>query len=322
MNVTLPTGLMLDVTSPEITGITSRRAVTSCPVNQGYRLGKVGWTYNEVCACAKTCGPTASCIISESGQYLAMLVPDSYCEATLAPDPPYCHWWFCKTGWIIGGTVLGLVAIAALAVLLFFCLRRRPEPQALAEVHSATQLKREPLNAHVWELRDGQGGGIEVDVDLALADEGAGLGAGARGDRGIVAYAMPSSIVAVGGTYSAPSAGATVQAASTVAPAQSRAERPNFGTAELGFGLAQGAPQPPPRMSVMPPPPAQSRNPFALHSQPPGQIQEQLPTFPRSMQPQEVPYGTSSYQPMQVQAYSSLPLQVGQIAPDQEFGEA
>ena len=251
-----------------------------------------------------------------------MLVPDSYCEATLAPDPSYCHWWFCKTGWIIGGTVLGLVAIAALAVLLFFCLRRRPEPQTLAEVHAATQLKREPLNAHVWELRDGQGGGIEVDVDLALADEGAGLEAGARGDRGIVAYALPSSIVAVSGTDSAPSAGATVQAASTVATAQSRAERSNFGTAELGFGLAQSAPQPPPRMSVIPPAPAQSRNPFALHRQPPGQIQGHLPAFPRSMQPQEVSFGTSSYQPMQAQAYSSLPLQVGQIAPDQEFGEA
>ena len=41
MDVTLPTGMSLQLTSPYITGV-NRRAITECPSSsEGYRLGKV-----------------------------------------------------------------------------------------------------------------------------------------------------------------------------------------------------------------------------------------------------------------------------------------
>jgi len=99
MDITLPAGMSLSITSPDITGVNrrdfrygdvnrrdfasddaNRRAITACPSEQGYRLGKVGSTYQEACLCAKSCGPSATCKISEGGQWVAMLVPDSACE--------------------------------------------------------------------------------------------------------------------------------------------------------------------------------------------------------------------------------------------------
>ena len=96
----------VNVTSGAIVAIdgppSRRRLLAACPEGYEYRMGAVGTTFADTCACPSACGEaTASCAVTASGNWTAILVPASVCAETSADN----------TGATVGGVVGGLLGL-------------------------------------------------------------------------------------------------------------------------------------------------------------------------------------------------------------------
>mmetsp|Transcript_8110 Transcript_8110/g.19791 ORF Transcript_8110/g.19791 Transcript_8110/m.19791 type:complete len:258 (-) Transcript_8110:170-943(-) len=134
---------------------------------------QVGSTYQDACLCAKSCGPSATCKISEGGQWVAMLVPDSACEEVVVEDPPYCHFWSCQVAWIIGGTIGGVALLCLVAVAAFFYHSRSTSdkeaiPSRPASPGGAAVVW--PMGSSEQVLRAGEVPGAVAEAEMGWAD--------------------------------------------------------------------------------------------------------------------------------------------------------
>jgi hypothetical protein len=104
-----------------------RRLLAACPEGYEYRMGAVGTTFADTCACPSACGEaTASCAVTASGNWTAILVPASVCAETSADN----------TGAIVGGVVGGLLGLLLLAAIAYYCCREQeqgPTGRAVAQ---------------------------------------------------------------------------------------------------------------------------------------------------------------------------------------------
>jgi hypothetical protein len=104
-----------------------RRLLAACPEGYEYRMGAVGTTFADTCACPSACGEaTASCAVTASGNWTAILVPASVCAETSADN----------TGAIVGGVVGGLLGLLLLAAIAYYCCRQQeqgPTGRAVAQ---------------------------------------------------------------------------------------------------------------------------------------------------------------------------------------------
>mmetsp|Transcript_8111 Transcript_8111/g.19795 ORF Transcript_8111/g.19795 Transcript_8111/m.19795 type:complete len:130 (-) Transcript_8111:78-467(-) len=109
---------------------------------------QVGSTYQDACLCAKSCGPSATCKISEGGQWVAMLVPDSACEEVVMIEKPgWCSSWSCQLAWIIGGAVL----LCCIAAGFFLSFRMKKKIEILAPTTTTLPpVSYEPMGSLMW----------------------------------------------------------------------------------------------------------------------------------------------------------------------------
>ena len=107
-----------------------RRLLAACPEGYEYRMGAVGTTFADTCACPSACGEaTASCAVTASGNWTAILVPASVCAETSADN----------TGAIVGGVVGGLLGLLLLAAIAYYCCREQEQgPTGRAEIGRAS----------------------------------------------------------------------------------------------------------------------------------------------------------------------------------------